>query len=86
MDVVRRDPLKCAPIQEECVLFPYSFAKSLRGAPRQRLEGTQMPKLADTKAPVVFASAKPKDKPYLIADGKGLGLLVTPEGTKRNTV
>ncbi len=42
-----------------------------------------MPKLAEPKAPVVFANAKPKPKPYLIPDGKGLCMLVTPEGSKR---
>ncbi len=42
-----------------------------------------MPKLATPKAPLVFANAKPKDRPYIIPDGKGLCLLVTPEGSKR---
>ncbi|HNY30367.1 MAG TPA: integrase arm-type DNA-binding domain-containing protein [Fibrobacteria bacterium] len=42
-----------------------------------------MPKLAEPKAPVVFSNAKPKAKAYLIPDGKGLCLLVTPEGGKR---
>ena len=42
-----------------------------------------MGKIADSKADVVFRNAKPKDKDYLIADGRGLGLLVTIEGGKR---
>lgn len=42
-----------------------------------------MGKIADSKADVVFRNAKPKDKDYLIADGRGLGLLVSVEGSKR---
>jgi len=41
-----------------------------------------MPKLAATKTDTVYRNAKPKDKPYLIADGGGLYLMVTPEGGK----
>lgn len=42
-----------------------------------------MPKLATPKSETVFRNAKPKAKPYLIADGQGLNLLVTPDGSKR---
>lgn len=42
-----------------------------------------MPRLAQQKAETEFRNAKPKEKPYLIADGRGLSLLVTPEGSKR---
>jgi integrase len=41
-----------------------------------------MPRLAVPKAPMVFANAKPKDKEYVISDGRGLYLVVTPDGTK----
>lgn len=41
-----------------------------------------MPKLAEPKAPTVYSNAKPKDKDYTIADGNGLFLLVTTDGSK----
>jgi len=41
-----------------------------------------VPKLAQPKAETVFRNAQPKDKPYLIPDGGGLNMLVTPDGTK----
>lgn len=42
-----------------------------------------MPKLSEPKAPLVYAKALPKDKPYTINDGKGLGMVVMPDGSKR---
>ncbi|MBK8802061.1 MAG: integrase arm-type DNA-binding domain-containing protein [Fibrobacteres bacterium] len=42
-----------------------------------------MPKLAQPKSDAVYRNAKPRAKPYMIADGHGLSLLVTPEGAKR---
>jgi integrase len=42
-----------------------------------------MPKVATQKAETVFRNAKAKDKAYLIADGDGLCLQVSPEGVKR---
>ena len=42
-----------------------------------------MPRLADPKAPLVFANAKPREKAYLVNDGRGLALLVIPDGAKR---
>lgn len=41
-----------------------------------------MPKLATRKSDVVFRNAKARDKPYQIADGGGLSLLVQPNGSK----
>ncbi|PMS17848.1 integrase [Trinickia dabaoshanensis] len=41
-----------------------------------------MPKLATRKSDVVFRRAKPREKPYQIADGGGLSLLVQPNGSK----
>lgn len=41
-----------------------------------------MPKLAEPKAPTVYSNAKPKEKEYVIADGNGLYLVVTPDGSK----
>jgi len=42
-----------------------------------------MPKLAAPKTETVYRNAKPKLKPYLIADGSGLYLRVSPDGGKR---
>jgi integrase len=42
-----------------------------------------MPKIATQKAETVFRNAKAKEKVYLIADGDGLCLQVTPDGVKR---
>lgn len=41
-----------------------------------------MPKLASQKAPKVFETAKPKEREYTIADGGGLYMVVTPDGSK----
>jgi integrase len=41
-----------------------------------------MPKLAIPKTDLVFRNAKPRSKPYSIADGGGLSLLVQPIGSK----
>lgn len=41
-----------------------------------------MPKLASNKAPTVYSNAKPKEKEYTIADGNGLYMVVTVDGTK----
>jgi integrase len=43
---------------------------------------TKMPKLAEPKREVVYRNAQPKDKPYLIADGRGLYMEVNPDGSK----
>ena len=49
----------------------------------RRLEkGTQMPRLAEPKAPTVYSNAKPKEKEYTISDGHGLYMVVTPDGSK----
>jgi integrase len=42
-----------------------------------------MPKILAPKADTVFRNATPKDKPFLVADGKGLALQVNPDGMKR---
>lgn len=42
-----------------------------------------MPKVLAPQSDVVYRNAKPKPKPYLIADGGGLCLLVGPDGSKR---
>lgn len=42
-----------------------------------------MPRVATAKAEIVFRNAKARDKTYLIADGDGLCLQVTPDGAKR---
>jgi len=41
-----------------------------------------MPKLVVPHAPLVYSNAKPKDRAYLISDGRGLNMLVTPDGSK----
>jgi integrase len=41
-----------------------------------------MPKLAQPKAETVFRNALPKAKAYLIPDGHGLNMVVTPDGSK----
>jgi len=41
-----------------------------------------MPKLAGPKAPLAFANAKPREKEYSISDGRGLYMVVTPDGSK----
>ena len=41
-----------------------------------------MPKLATRKSDVVFRNAKARERPYQIADGGGLSLLVQPNGSK----
>ena len=41
-----------------------------------------MPRLASQKAETVYRNAKPKSKEYTIADGHGLFMAVTPDGTK----
>lgn len=41
-----------------------------------------MPKIADQKAEALFRMAKPREKEYTIADGRGLYMVVTPEGAK----
>jgi integrase len=42
-----------------------------------------MPKLAGQKSETTFRNAKPRVRPYLIADGQGLNLLVSPDGNRR---
>jgi len=42
-----------------------------------------MPTITAPKTDVVFRTAKPKKKPYLIADGDGLCLQISPDGVKR---
>lgn len=42
-----------------------------------------MPKLSQQKPDVVFRNAQPRKTAYLISDGDGLNLLVTPDGIKR---
>lgn len=41
-----------------------------------------MPKQADALTPSAVQNAKPKDKPYKLADGRGMFLLVKPDGAK----
>jgi hypothetical protein len=41
-----------------------------------------MPKLAEPKAATVYSNAAPQEKEYSIADGRGLYLVVNPNGTK----
>jgi integrase len=41
-----------------------------------------MPKRVDPKSEVVFRVAKPRERPYLLADGNGLALRVWPNGSK----
>ena len=41
-----------------------------------------MPKLAPGLSDTRIRNAKPKDKQYKLADGKGLVLLVNPNGSK----
>ncbi|SFC62300.1 Integrase [Collimonas sp. OK412] len=48
-----------------------------------RKESTRkMPKLATPLTDIQPRNAKPKDKPYKLADGGGLFLLITPDGAK----
>lgn len=42
-----------------------------------------MPKLAIPLTDAQIRNAKPKDKPYKLADGDGLHLLIAPNGAKR---
>jgi len=46
------------------------------------LGGTPMPKRVEQKPETAFRNAKPKSRPYLLADGSGLSLRVRPAGTK----
>jgi integrase len=41
-----------------------------------------MPKQADSLSPSAVTNAKPKAEPYKLADGRGMFLLVTPDGAK----
>lgn len=41
-----------------------------------------MPKQADALTPSAVQNAKPKDKPYKLADGRGMFLLVNPNGSR----
>ena len=41
-----------------------------------------MPRIAEPKAPVVYSNAKPEEKEYTIADGRGLYMVITPDGSK----
>lgn len=41
-----------------------------------------MPKQADSLTPSAVANAKPKGKPYKLPDGRGMFLLVNPDGAK----
>ena len=41
-----------------------------------------MPKRVEPKSEVVFRVAKPRERPYLLADGNGLALRVWPNGSK----
>jgi integrase len=41
-----------------------------------------VPKLAAPKTDIAFRNAKPRSKPYSIADGGGLSLLIQPTGSK----
>ncbi|CAE6774378.1 Arm DNA-binding domain-containing protein [Paraburkholderia nemoris] len=41
-----------------------------------------MPKRVEPKSEVVFRVAKPRERPYLLTDGNGLGLRVWPDGSK----
>ncbi|WP_027211431.1 tyrosine-type recombinase/integrase [Burkholderia sp. WSM2232] len=41
-----------------------------------------MPKRVEPKSEVVFRVAKPRERPYLLADGNGLALRVWPDGSK----
>lgn len=42
-----------------------------------------MPKRIEPKSEVVFRIAKPRERPYLIADGSELALRIWPDGSKR---
>jgi len=41
-----------------------------------------MPKLSEPKTETVFRNAKPQEKEYTISDGRGLCMVVTPDGSK----
>jgi hypothetical protein len=41
-----------------------------------------VPKLANPQTQQALASAKPRSRPYKLADGRGLSLLVQPHGSK----
>lgn len=41
-----------------------------------------MPKLAEPLSPSAVANAKPKAEPYTLADGRGMFLLVNPDGSR----
>jgi integrase len=41
-----------------------------------------MPKQADSLSPSAVANAKPKAAPYKLSDGRGMFLLITPDGAK----
>ena len=41
-----------------------------------------MPRPADSLSPSAVANAKPKVSPYKLSDGRGMFLLVTPDGAK----
>jgi len=41
-----------------------------------------MPKRVEPKSEVAFRVAKPRERPYLLADGNGLALRVWPDGSK----
>ncbi|MFL9986135.1 Arm DNA-binding domain-containing protein [Paraburkholderia sediminicola] len=41
-----------------------------------------MPKRIEPKSEVVFRVAKPRERPYLFADGNGLALRIWPDGSK----
>ncbi|MGO0308563.1 integrase arm-type DNA-binding domain-containing protein [Endozoicomonas acroporae] len=42
-----------------------------------------MPRIAKALSPTEVQAAKPKDKEYNLADGKGLYLRIKPNGTKQ---
>jgi len=61
-------------------MFP-RFGGQVSGSGAKGLE-VALPKLASKKSAVFFASAAPKEKEYVIADGQGLYMAVMPDGTK----
>ena len=41
-----------------------------------------MPTLAESKSEMAYRNAAPRDKPYTLADGRGLFMIVHPDGKK----
>lgn len=63
-------------------MLSFKYWGRLKGPQRGALGVTPMPKRVEPLSPSAVASAKPQAKPYKLADGGGLFLLVQPTSAK----